>query len=121
MDLALFEKQYNVMNYHCVHFLIDAAQSIFGQDYSTSFIGLQGALNEALSTSRQTIIRNKRLKEPQQGCIVLMTSPTGDNHVGLFYCDKVLHLTESGVQYVSIRSLKNYYLRFRYYEHVNHL
>ena len=121
MDLALFEKQYNVMNYHCVHFLIDAAQSIFGQDYSTSFIGLQGALNEALSTSRQTVIRNKRLKEPQQGCIVLMTSLTGDNHVGLFYCDKVLHLTESGVQYVSMRSLKNYYLRFRYYEHVNHL
>ena len=121
MNLTLFDKQYNVLSYHCVHFLIDAAKTLLNKDYSSSFIGLTSALNEAINTSRQTVIKNKRLKEPQHGCIVLMTSLTGDNHVGLFYCDKVLHLTESGVQYVNLRTLKNYYIRFRFYEHVNHL
>ena len=121
MDLSLFEKQYDVLNYHCVHFVIDAAKALLHQDYSSSFIGLTGALNQAITTSRQTVIKNKRLKEPQHGCIVLMTSLTGDNHVGLFYDGKVLHLSEGGVQYVHLRALNIHYLRFRYYEHVQNL
>lgn len=121
MDLTLFEKQYNPLNYHCVHFLIDAAQSLLSTDYSSSFIGLTGALNTAINTSRQTVVKNKRLQEPIHGCIVLMTSPTGSNHVGLFYANKVLHLSENGVQYVNLRALKPYYLRFRYYEHVKNI
>ncbi|MCG2572390.1 hypothetical protein LVY74_02305 [Acinetobacter sp. ME22] len=121
MDLGLFEKQYNVLNYHCVHFVIDAAKALLHQDYSSSFMGLTGALNQAITTSRQTVIKNKRLKQPQHGCIVLMTSLTGDNHVGLFYGGKVLHLSEGGVQYVHLRALNIHYLRFRYYEHVQNL
>ncbi|WP_312056805.1 hypothetical protein [Acinetobacter courvalinii] len=121
MDLLLFEKQYNHLDYHCVHFVIDAAKSLLQHDYSKSFIGLTSSLNEAIVSSRETVIRNKRLKEPEQGCIVLMTSLTGNNHVGLFYCGKVLHLNESGVQYVAIRSLENSYRRFRFYEPVTDL
>lgn len=121
MDLALFEKKYDVNQYHCVHFVIEAAKSIFQKDYSTSFIGLTSSLNEAIQTSRQTVIQNKRLKEPEQGCIVLMTSLTGSNHVGLFYCGKVLHLNETGVQYVALRTLRLQYPRFRFYEPVTHL
>ncbi len=113
---SLFEKQYNVQNYHCVHFVIDAARQLLDQDYSASFIGLTASLNESIQTSRRTVIRNKHIKEPIHGCIVLMTSLTGNNHVGLFYCGKVLHLNESGTQYLSMRSLKCFYTRFRYYE-----
>lgn len=116
MDLAIFEKKYDVNQYHCVHFVIEAAKSIFQKDYSTSFIGLTSSLNEAIQTSRQTIIQNRRLKEPRQGCIVLMTSLTGNNHVGLFYSGKVLHLNESGTQYLSLSMLKYFYTRFRFYE-----
>lgn len=114
--LSLFEMQYNVKNYHCVHFVIDAARQLIGQDYSKSFIGLTASLNDSIQTSRQTVIRNKHIKEPTHGCIVLMTSLTGNNHVGLFYCGKVLHLNESGTQYLSLNSMKCFYTRFRYYE-----
>lgn len=121
MDLSLFEKKYNVLNYHCVHFVIEAAKTLLNVDYRDSFIGLTGSLNESIQTSRKTLIKNKRLKEPQHGCIVLMTSLTGDNHVGLFYFGKVMHLSEVGVQYVHLRALKHQYLRFRYYEHVKNI
>lgn len=121
MNLSLFEKKYDPQKYHCVHFLIDAAHSIFEKDYSQSFVGLTSSLNETIQTSRQTVIQNKRLKEPEQGCIVLMTSLTGNNHVGLFYYGKVLHLNETGVQYVALRSLRLQYPRFRFYEPVTHL
>ena len=121
MDLSLFEKKYNVLNYHCVHFVIDAAKSLFNSDYSNSFIGLTGALNQAINASRQTVVRNKRLSEPKHGCIILMRNALGDNHVGIFYNGKVLHLSENGVQYVSIRTLKTYYTRFKYYEPIQNI
>lgn len=113
---SLFEKQYNVQNYHCVHFVIDAARQLLDQDYSKSFIGLTASLKNSIQTSKQTVIQNKRLKVPRQGCIVLMTSLTGNNHVGLFYGGKVLHLNELGTQYLSLNSMKCFYIRFRYYE-----
>lgn len=112
----LFDKKYDVQNYHCVHFVIDAAKDLFNRDYSKNFIGLTGSLNDAIKTSRQTVIKNKRIKEPIHSCIVLMTSPTGSNHVGLFYDQKILHLTEIGVQFVSMRLLQQSYTRFRFYE-----
>lgn len=116
MELSLFEKHYDASKYHCVHFVIDAAKSLLNKDYSKSFIGLTSSLNEAIQTSRNTIIQNNRLKEPRHGCIVLMTSLTGNNHVGLFYGNKVLHLNESGAQYLSLSMLKCFYTRFRFYE-----
>jgi hypothetical protein len=119
--LLLFEKHYDVHKYHCVHFVIDAAKYLFNKDYSKNFIGLTASLNDAIQTSRKTVIRNKHIKEPENGCIVLMTSLTGSNHVGLFYGGKVLHLNETGVQYVALRSLRLQYPRFRFYEPVTHL
>lgn len=119
--LLLFEKHYDVQNYHCVHFVIDAAKYLFNKDYSKNFIGLTASLNDAIQTSRKTVIRNKHIKEPKNGCIVLMTSLTGSNHVGLFYGRKVLHLSETGTQYLSINCLKQFYTRFRYYEPLAHL
>lgn len=121
MILDLFEKQYNVQNYHCVHFVIEAAQKLLNQDYSQSFIGLTASLSEAVQTSRHTVIRNRRLKEPIHGCIVLMTSLTGSNHVGLFFNNKILHLNDTGVQYITIRAMRSQVLRFRYYEPITNL
>lgn len=119
--LSLFEMQYNVQNYHCVHFVIDAARQLLDQDYSKSFIGLTASLKDSIQTSRKTVIRNKHIKEPKNGCIVLMTSLTGNNHVGLFYGNKVLHLNESGTQYLSLLMLKCFYTRFRFYEPITDL
>ena len=98
-------------NYTCNEFVCEAWLQITGEN-------LTQRLDDFLSGTGNF----KQLDVPDPPCLVLLSNNNrSSTHVGLFYCDKVLHLTESGVQYVSMRSLKNYYLRFRYYEHVNHL
>ena len=113
---ALLDRRYDSKNYHCVHFLIEAAQYLLNQDYSASFLGLTGDLSQSIQTSRNTTIKNKRLEKPKHGCIVLMTNLLNSSHVGLFYCNRVLHLSESGVYFQELRSLERNYSRFRFYE-----
>ncbi|MGO1158722.1 hypothetical protein ACTL4S_07890 [Acinetobacter lwoffii] len=113
---ALLDRQYDPKKYHCVHFLIEAAQYLFEKDYSASFMGLTGDLAKSIQTSRDTTIKNKRLERPKDGCIVLMTNLLNSSHVGLFYCGRVLHLSEIGVHFQELRSLERNYSRFRFYE-----
>lgn len=113
---ALLDRRYDSKNYHCVHFLIEAAQYLLNQDYSASFLGLTGDLSQSIQTSRNTTMKNKRLEKPKHGCIVLMTNLLNSSHVGLFYCNRVLHLSESGVYFQELRSLERNYSRFRFYE-----
>lgn len=112
----LLNRKYDPAQYHCVHFVIEAAQHLFGRDYSDSFIGLTQNLHETLKTSRSTAIQNRRTDSPRDGTIVLMTNINQSSHVGLFYCDRVLHLTELGVHNLPLRTLKHIYKRIRYYE-----
>lgn len=113
---ALLDRQYDPKKYHCVHFLIEAAQYLFEKDYSESFLGLTGDLKQSIQTSRDTTIKNKRIERPTEGCIVLMTNLLNSSHVGLFYCGRVLHLSEIGVHFQELRSLERNYSRFRFYE-----
>jgi len=113
---ALLDRQYDPKKYHCVHFLIEAAQHLFEKDYSESFLGLTGDLKQSIQTSRDTTIKNKRIERPKDGCIVLMTNLLNSSHVGLFYCGRVLHLSEIGVHFQELRSLERNYSRFRFYE-----
>ena len=117
---ALLDRKYDPENYHCVHFLIEAAQYLFNQDYSDSFIGLTASLHETLRTSRHTATRNRQIKEPVDGTIVLMTNINQSSHVGLFYCDKVLHLTEMGTHFLPLITIQRFYKRIRYYEPITY-
>lgn len=116
----LLNRRYDAKRYHCVHYLLEAAEYLFDQDYSSSFIGLTSSLHETLRTSRHTAVENKRILEPVDGTIVLMTNINNSSHVGLFYCGRVLHLTEMGAHFVSVNSLKKFYKRIRYYEPHTH-
>ncbi|HGE6783749.1 TPA: hypothetical protein ACGBZH_001024 [Acinetobacter baumannii] len=118
---CLLDRQYDPQHYHCVHFLLEAAQYLFNQDYSSSFIGLTVSLHETLKTSRHTVVKNRRTDHPIDGSIVLMTNQNQSSHVGLFYCGRVLHLTELGVHYLNIQVLKKFYKRIRYYEPITHI
>ncbi|TPT62745.1 hypothetical protein [Acinetobacter baumannii] len=118
---CLLDRHYDPQHYHCVHFLLEAAEYLFNQDYSSSFIGLTGSLHETLKTSRNTVIKNRKLEKPIDGSIVLMTNQNQSSHVGLFYCGRVLHLTELGVHYLNIQVLKKFYKRIRYYEPITHI
>lgn len=116
---ALLDRKYDPEKYHCVHFLIEAAEYLLDVDYTENFIGLTSPLHETLRTSRHTVIKNRlrdKDEKPKQGDIVLMTNAKQSSHVGLFYCDRVLHLTELGVHFLPIQSIHSFYKRIRFYE-----
>lgn len=116
-------KVYDAEKYHCVHYLLEAAQYLLDVDYTNNFIGLTSSLHETLRTSRHTVIKNRlrdKDEKPKQGDIVLMTNINNSSHVGLFYCGNVLHLTEMGVHFSYVVSLNKFYKRIRYYEPHTH-
>lgn len=115
----LLNRKYDASKYHCVHFVIDAAKYLFDVDYSSHFLGLTGTVNESLNASRHNFNQAKKLEKPVNQCIVLMTDLMNRSHVGLFYCNHVLHLTESGVYFQTLRTLEKNCSRFRFYETQN--
>lgn len=117
----LFNCVYDKQRFHCVHFVIKAAKLLYQKDYSSSFIGLTNSLDQALQTSRNTVIQNKRLEKPIDGCIVLMTYFNGSSHCGLFFRQRIFHLCEAGVQRITLEQAKPIYKRIRFYEpNLNH-
>lgn len=58
----------------------------------------------------------KRIEEPVSPCIVFFTNNNrSSTHVGLFYCDKLLHLTPRGVQYVPLELVACNFREVRFY------
>ena len=111
----LFKLEYS-RTFHCVHFVIRAAKDIFNLDYEQSFLGLTGSLDNALKTSRSTVVKNKRIDKPIEGCIVLMTYQNESSHCGLFYGNRIFHLAESGVQRITLKQANLLFKRIRFYE-----
>lgn len=114
--IELFYCKYDPEKFHCVHFVIKAAKYIYGLDYAPCFVGLAQPLSEAIKTSRETVHRNKAIKKPKEGCIVLMTYMNESSHVGLFFDHTIFHLSECGVQRITVEQAKIWFKRIRYYE-----
>ena len=92
-------------DYTCNEFACEAWLQITGED-------LQRRLNDHLSEKGKF----KRLKEPISPCIVFMTNNTrSSTHVGLFYCNKILHLTPRGVQFVPLEMVACSFKEVRFY------
>lgn len=112
----LFYCVYDPENFHCVHFVILAAKVIFEKDYTPCFLGLTGPLQETIKTSRNTVHRNKQIKKPKDGCIVLMTYSDQSSHVGLFFDGRIFHLIERGPERITVEQAEIIFNRIRYYE-----
>ncbi|CAM3969780.1 hypothetical protein PSAR109036_01800 [Psychrobacter arenosus] len=112
----LLDRVYDEDNYHCVHFVIESGQYLFGYDFTHCFLGMTGSLNAEVQTSRHTVANSKRTQSPKDGTVVLMTNLTGRLHVGLYYCGQVLHLSAQGPRFQTLRTLNRLYKRIRFYD-----
>lgn len=112
----LFFREYDPKKYHCVHFVIECSQVIYGRDYTPCFIGLTNSLSETIKTSRDTVHRNKSIEKPCDGCIVLMTKYDNSSHVGLYYENRIFHLDEDGPQRITLNQADIQFKRMRFYE-----
>lgn len=111
----LFNLKYS-QEFHCVHFVIAAAKALYNLDYTPCFFGLTDSLDQTIKTSRTTVHRNREIKKAQEQCIVLMTYANGSSHVGLFFRQRIFHLTERGVQRIRLGQAEILFKRIRYYE-----
>ncbi|OTG78415.1 hypothetical protein B9T31_17600 [Acinetobacter sp. ANC 4558] len=92
-------------DYTCNEFACEAWKQITGKDLSKR-------IYKALSGKG----RFKRLEEPISPCIVYFkNSDTSPTHVGLFYCDKLLHLTSRGVQFVPLEVVAMHFREVSFY------
>lgn len=91
--------------YTCNEFLCEAWQSITGENLTDR---LQLFLNGSGDF--------QRIDEPISPCIVFFTNgPRSSTHVGLFYCDKLLHLSGRGVQYIPLEIVSINFRETRFY------
>lgn len=112
----LLNRSFDHDNYHCVHFLIDAGKYLFDYDFSHCFLGLTGSLNTKLSPNKHSMSRGQLVTSPADGTIVLMMTLDNRHHVGLYYCGRVLHLSELGPRFEAMRSIKRQYKKVRFYD-----
>ena len=112
---CLLDRQHDRENYHCVHFVIEAGEYLFGYDFTDNFLGLSNPLDRNGNPSRHTVKNSERVQAPTDGTVVLMTKLDNGLHVGLYLDGRVLHLTEQGVRFETVRALGRMYKRIRYY------
>lgn len=92
--------------YTCNEFACDAWKVIKGEDLSAK---LESHLNGKS--------KFKLLKKQKSPCLVFMSnSDTSSSHIGIFYNEKVLHLSTMGVQYIPLETISLYFKKVRFYQ-----
>ncbi|MBO1529659.1 hypothetical protein J3492_00325 [Psychrobacter sp. F1192] len=112
----LLGRKFDRDHYHCVHFLIDAGKHLFNYDFSQCFLGLTGSLNTTLSPTKDSMTKGELVEHPTDATIILMTKLDNTHHVGLYYCGRVLHLSEVGTRFEALRSIKRQYKKVKFYD-----
>ena len=112
----LFGHKFDRDNYHCVHFLIDAGKHLFDYDFSHCFLGLTGSLNNPLTLTKTSFSQVDLVDRPTDGSIMLTLTLDNQHHVGLYYCGRILHLSENGPRFETLRSIKRQYKKVRFYD-----
>jgi hypothetical protein len=111
--------RYDERNYNCAHFFCDAWEELVGFSVREALQGFLAPPSERraeLGTIKRAFTR---LDGPRSPCLVLMDRPHTAPHVGLFYEGRVLHILESGVQYMPVHIATFGFRLVRYYGYTN--
>lgn len=105
MNLDHLHNRVWTKDYTCNDFLCEAWKEVTGEDLTLR-------LNRFLNGSGDF----QRIDEPISPCIVFFTNgPRSSTHVGLFYCDKLFHLSGRGVQYIPLEIVAMKFRETRFY------
>ena len=109
-----FDKVYNSAKYNCAHFVCEVWQDLTGDDLSWALAGSPAGL-DARKLHAHRLASWTLLKAPVSPCIALFQAGRKDPHVGIFLEDKILHITEDGVNWSSIENVMLCFNRVRFY------
>lgn len=110
-----FFKQYDKVNYNCVHLLKEAWLEETGQDIGPALEGW--ILPPSERHIRWKDRRDwKRLDEPRTPCMVLMSRVgLAEPHVGIYLRGRVLHIHRIATEYVPIEVAARGFSKIRFY------
>lgn len=112
----LLNHKFDRDSYHCVHFLIDAGKHLFNYDFSHCFLGLTGSLDATLRPTKTSMKEVVLVDKPRDGTIMLALTLDNKHHVGLYYCNRFIHLPESGPRFETLRSINRRYKKVKLYD-----
>lgn len=101
-------------DYNCIDFVQEVWLYLTGENVKEKLTGLIGDFS-----SRKVTISGvrafKRLPEPIEPCFIVMQRPKTVPHCGICLERRILHLTESGVQFQPLNVAKGPFKIIRYY------
>lgn len=113
---SLFNRKFDRDSYHCVHFLIDAGKYLFNYDFGHCFLGLTGSLDTTLRPTKTSMKEVVLVDKPRDGTIMLALTLDNKHHVGLYYCNRFIHLPENGPRFETLRSINRRYKKVKLYD-----
>lgn len=97
-------------SFTCLAFVAHAWPILSGRPFPDVVAAIDGGLAD-----KSVGVQFKRLAAPHSPCIVSLKGG-GDNHTGIFWRGKVLHLTKNGVQYQPLEIAAFAFKRVRFYD-----
>jgi len=112
LDLSKYDdKHYHDTDYNCLHFAVDIYHDLTGDDMSVYVSGLlTGRAHRKIDIAK--LKRFERLILPNAPCLAIMH---GDAmHAGIYHKNKIIHITESGVQSMAphIAEIRHGYIKY---------
>jgi hypothetical protein len=107
-------KKYDKDFYNCMHFVNDVWQAITGKNINN--ISLEFLLNSQKRYVPPLFKKSfKKIKQPITPCICLMARQNFNKHVGVFINNKILHITEKGVEFLPLDIATRGFRMVRFY------
>lgn len=100
--------------YVCRHFAADVWRVVTGEDARTRFPRLLDA--DGAEGPPQRDLRNLRpLAQPSDPCIVIMRNAHGPAHAGVYFGNRIMHLTREGARYEPVARALRTFSQVSYY------
>lgn len=113
LDLSKYlNKRYDDTDYNCLHFACDIYRDLTTIDMSADVRGLLTGRNHRHIDIAQ-LRRFTPIPNPIAPCLAIMHSDV--MHAGIYYDNKIIHLTECGVQCVPPHLAEIRHGRIKYY------
>lgn len=107
---ALLVRRYDAKNYNCLHLAAEFWKERTGEDILER---LAGVLN---GITRAHVAGFTRLQAPLSPCLALMRQRMGGvMHVGVFYKNRILHITPQRVEFQPVQVVTARFTGIRYY------
>ncbi|GEA08486.1 hypothetical protein KUL42_32470 [Alteromonas sp. KUL42] len=108
-------RNYSPANYNCVHFTVEVWQALTGNNIEqalTLFMRPSNDRKASMSLRRSF----KKLEAPQSPCLALMQRQKTSPHLGVYYKNKIIHITELGVENVEPSLAARGFEKVTYYQ-----